>query len=486
MGKANRRGSGNHAGVVIRKEEVVEGEGHGGAWKVAYADFVTAMMAFFLLMWLLNATTEDQRKGLADYFSPNSQLSHASSGTGDPFGGHTAFDQGALVSDRGAVQAVAGTRPTPLDPSDADAHPDTPEHAGSDDDQGPGADQQAPPMPPPPAGPTTTAAAPPHPPPPGIGANPAAVAQPSANPELPAATALPRVAAAFPAASPRNPTDADLRAAQERREKAEFAAAAQEIRDAVGSDPALAALARQLMIDMTPEGLRIQILDAEQRPMFPFGSAEPNERAKLLLQKVTPVLLRLPEAISIAGHTDAAPFPGPDRTNWELSSERANATRRLLVEQGLADNRIRSVTGNADRDLLLPKDPLAAANRRIAIIVLRGTGAPVPPAPVSSAPASSPAPGLPASQVPSGTAPPTPHLSAPSWPAPQAPSQPASPTPSRPASPTPSRPALPTPSRPALPTPSRPPPPAPSQPGPAAPTLPTVPPATNAAGMPAR
>ena len=382
------------------------------------------------------------------------------------------------MSDRGAVQAVAGTRPTPLDPSDADAHPDTPEHAGSDDDQGPGADQQAPPMPPPPAGPTTTAAAPPHPPPPGIGANLAAVAQPSANPELPTATALPRLAAASPAASPRNPTDADLRAAQERREKAEFAAAAQEIRDAVGSDPALAALARQLMIDMTPEGLRIQILDAEQRPMFPFGSSEPNERAKLLLEKVTPVLLRLPEAISIAGHTDAAPFPGPDRTNWELSSERANATRRLLVEEGLADNRIRSVTGNADRDLLLPKDPLAAANRRIAIIVLRGTGAPVPPAPVSSAPASLPSPGLPASQVRSRPAPPTPDLSAPSPPAPQAPSWPASPTPSWSVPPAPSRPAPQAPSRPASP--------APSQPGPAAATPPTVPPATNAAGMPAR
>src|ERR1700744_2295944 len=118
--KANKRGKGGD--TLIRKEEGGEGEGHGGSWKVAYADFVTAMMAFFLLMWLLNATTEDQRKGLADYFSPNSVLSHNSSGTGNPFGGHTAFDRGALVSDRGAVQALVGSRPTPLDPSDADAH----------------------------------------------------------------------------------------------------------------------------------------------------------------------------------------------------------------------------------------------------------------------------------------------------------------------------------------------------------------------------
>src|SRR5438270_936544 len=97
--------------IIVKKYEVVEGGHHGGAWKVAYADFVTAMMAFFLLMWLLNATTEDQRKGLADYFSPNSLLSHASSGTGQPFGGHTAFDEGAMVSDRGAVQVVTGKRP---------------------------------------------------------------------------------------------------------------------------------------------------------------------------------------------------------------------------------------------------------------------------------------------------------------------------------------------------------------------------------------
>src|ERR1700754_4712952 len=98
--------------VIVKRYEIVEGGHHGGAWKVAYADFVTAMMAFFLLMWLLNATTEDQRKGLADYFSPSSLLSHNSSGTGQPFGGHTAFDEGAMVSDRGAVQVIVGKRPT--------------------------------------------------------------------------------------------------------------------------------------------------------------------------------------------------------------------------------------------------------------------------------------------------------------------------------------------------------------------------------------
>ena len=152
----------------------------------------------------------------------------------------------------------------------------------------------------------------------------------------------------------RKPTEAELQAALEKREKQAFEQAAQQIRDAVGNDPQLAELARQLVIDMTPEGLRIQIRDADREPMFPLGSAVPNDKARLLLQKVAPVLARLTQDISIAGHTDAAPFAGSGRTNWELSADRANATRRLLIESGLQESRIRSVTGNAERDLAVP------------------------------------------------------------------------------------------------------------------------------------
>ena len=117
-GKGDKKG-GAKVEVHIHKDEVIEGGHHGGAWKVAYADFVTAMMAFFLLMWLLNATTEDQRKGLADYFSPSSVLSHNSSGTGQPFGGRTAFSDGAMVSDLGAQQVTLGTHP-PVDQVEED------------------------------------------------------------------------------------------------------------------------------------------------------------------------------------------------------------------------------------------------------------------------------------------------------------------------------------------------------------------------------
>jgi chemotaxis protein MotB len=335
-GKRDKKGSGG--AIIIKRFEVVEGGGHhGGAWKVAYADFVTAMMAFFLLMWLLNATTEEQRKGLADYFSPNSVLSHSSSGTGQPFGGRTAFDDGAMVSDSGSVEVTEGKKP-PLDPVD-DPDPQVYSRAQkSAQDQAPGRAAEA---------------AIEHPDPARTDLTPAGQAQLTAK------------------NGDRQPTKAEVAEEKASQEKAAFEKAADEIRAAVGGDPALAQLAKQLAIDMTPEGLRIQIMDEVKSPMFATGSAEPNDRARELLRKVTPILLKLPEAISLSGYTDATPYAGAGKTNWELSSERANTARRLLTESGLPEARIRTVTGHADRDPLLPGDPLAAANRRIAIVVLR-------------------------------------------------------------------------------------------------------------------
>ena len=328
-----RSGKGNRAvTIVIRRSEDGAAGHHGGAWKVAYADFVTAMMAFFLLMWLLNATTEEQRRGLADYFSPTNEMSRAHDGAGLAFGGRTAFENGALASDRGAVRVLDGPVPAP-DVEDDDS--DTPAQ--------PLVYHRAPPAP----GKSTTPAE-----------------------QAGAAKAGPEAVAA---------------------EQAGFAAAAQTIRDAVRADPALAAVADQLKTDQTPQGLRIQLLDRERQPMFATGSADPNPRARLLLAKVGPVLARMTEPVTIAGHTDAAPYPGPGRTNWDLSADRANATRRLLTASGLPDARFRSVIGRADRDLLLPATPLAAANRRIAIIVLRTAGEPAPAAAPGPGSASAPA-----------------------------------------------------------------------------------------------
>jgi chemotaxis protein MotB len=171
---------------------------------------------------------------------------------------------------------------------------------------------------------------------------------------------------------PRSLSDAELRAEHERRERAAFEQAAEDIRRMVAGDPALAELGRQLRIEQVPEGLRIQLLDADGQPMFALGGAAPNDRARQLIGRVAQVAARLPNAIAVTGHTDATPFRGGgDRSNWDLSAERANATRRLLAEAGLAEDRIRSVAGYAERQPLLPDQPTAAANRRVAITLLR-------------------------------------------------------------------------------------------------------------------
>ena len=326
--------------IVIKKEEVVEGGHHGGAWKVAYADFVTAMMAFFLLMWLLNATTETQRKGLADYFAPSVAISRGSNGTGLPFGGKTPNSEGSLASDRGAVQV--GPEAPPVVALEEEAEDPVPITTPR---------QQA-----------------------AMGAGPDANQGSARRPS--------RDQAEMPgkAAQARTPTDADIQAELDRREKAAFEQAAQQIRDSVRNDPLLADLGKQLMIDVTPEGLRVQLVDEEKQAMFPTGSAVLNDRARAMLARIAGVLTRLPQPVSITGHTDSAPFKGGDRSNWDLSADRANATRRLLVEAGLPEGRVRSVSGMADRDLLLPKEGLAAANRRIAITVLHEPGLGTPPA----------------------------------------------------------------------------------------------------------
>ncbi len=347
-GSSGKIGKGGRTVIFLRREEVVEAVHRGGAWKVAYADFVTAMMAFFLLMWLLNATTEDQRRGLADYFSPMNIFGRTVSGNGQPFGGQTPNEQGNAVSVLGQVDIVTGPQQVQLDieadDSDTRAEPqlfrEGGEHARPHAEGGPRARPR-----------------------PATGASDAAEAE---GGDYARQAVIPPSPAPPQQQHEQHPPQA--RAARERQS---FAEAAETIRESLRADPRIADMADQLAIDTTPEGLRVQLIDAERQPMFALGSSAPNERAKLLMAKIGPALAKLPNPVSIAGHTDAAPFRGSDRSNWELSAERANATRRVLVDAGLPESRIRSVTGNADRDLLVPQDPLAAANRRIAIVVLR-------------------------------------------------------------------------------------------------------------------
>ena len=353
---------GKGGSIVIRKVEEGSHRHHGGAWKVAYADFVTAMMAFFLLMWLLNSTTEEQRRGIADYFAPTNVMGRSETGSGEPFGGRTPHAAQQMTQDAGAVTVQRGPMPTLPDveiedDSEVPARPvplrDGPE--GEDEEADPRRVR------------TARADAPPG------DQDPRQVRAP--HPDAAAGEHDPRMPHASGPGRPsdlRQASDAELRAEHARREREAFESAAEELRRAIAQDPALADLGRQLLIEQSPEGLRIQLLDAERQPMFALGGATPNDRARALIARVSQVAARLPNPVAITGHTDATPFRGgADRSNWDLSAERANATRRLLTEAGLPEARIRSVSGMAERDPLLAEQPNAAANRRVAITLIR-------------------------------------------------------------------------------------------------------------------
>ncbi|GAA0214824.1 chemotaxis protein MotB [Brevundimonas nasdae] len=281
--------------ILIKKVKKVSGGGHhGGAWKVAYADFVTAMMAFFLLMWLINATDPEQKRGIAEYFAP-ANVSTATSGSGGILGGTALGDDGSKSS--GSMSVI---------------------------------EQLA--------------------------------------LEAPADATSPGASANLSSAS-----DAALQAEIERREAAQFASAAESLRQAMQSMPELAELSKQLIVDQTPEGLRIQLVDQEGRSMFDNNSGRPNARAQVLLRAIAKVINQLPNRISITGHTSAA--AGSNRASapgdWTLSSERANGSRLVLQNAGVDPDRIYSVSGKAGSDPLYPDDPSLAGNRRIAIVLLR-------------------------------------------------------------------------------------------------------------------
>ena len=367
--------------IVIRREEVVSGAHHGGAWKVAYADFVTAMMAFFLLMWLINATTEKQRRGLADYFSPIGPASRSMSGSGKPFGGLTPNESGSMVSNRGYVSNTDQTgRPPPNEQPTPETPPSNGREGGPSSGQAGdkgvsnqlGVAKFAAPQTDPDAIPIEGDSNQP-------GASGRADADQDADTDAdrPATSPAPSVNAS----TADQPTDTrpDAKAQDDTVVQQRIAAAAQQrladaaadIKRAINSDPAIGEAARQVAVDVTPDELRIQIFDAEGKPMFNAGAAVPNARAKRILAEIAPVLARLGEPISIVGHTDGAPCDGRCRSNWDLSAARADATRAALVAGGLSDGRIAGVAGLADHDLLLPSQPTAPANRRVVMIVHR-------------------------------------------------------------------------------------------------------------------
>ncbi len=288
--------------IIVKKVKKGGGHGHhGGAWKVAYADFVTAMMAFFLLLWLLNATTEEQKRGIADYFSPHS-VAPSSSGAGGVMGGQSMDLEGTLNSDRSPV-GITISIPSSSEEADPTEQAEEGEAA---------------------------------------------------------------------AKSPEELSDEALQREMADREAEQFEAAEEALRQAIQSVPELQDLAENLLVDQTPEGLRIQIVDREKTSMFPSGSAQMYGRTQQLMGLVADAIAGLPNRVAIKGHTDATPFSsGSGYSNWELSTDRANASRRALLEAGLDPRRIESVAGRADQEPLIADDPYSPQNRRISVILLR-------------------------------------------------------------------------------------------------------------------
>ena len=307
--------------LIIKKVKGHAGHApHGGAWKVAYADFVTAMMAFFLLLWLLNVTTDIQKRGIADYFQPT-VASKSTSGAGGVLGG-------IALGPPGAQQA------TTVPPSLSLSQPMLRDLSGSDDDN-----QDA-----------------------GPASSPSDTARGNSEPV-------------------KKLSEAELERQIAEREERRFAAAEFALRQAVDQLPELRGLAENLIVDRTPEGLRIQLVDQDKSPMFATGSAEPFDSAKKLIAVVTQVAARLPNKISISGHTDATAYAfGRKYGNWELSADRANASRREFIADGLPAERIARVVGLADKDPLVPDDPISPRNRRISIVLLRAAKEPAPAA----------------------------------------------------------------------------------------------------------
>ncbi|GGK44706.1 flagellar motor protein MotB [Salinarimonas ramus] len=279
--------------IIVKKVKKAAHAHHGGAWKIAYADFVTAMMAFFLLMWLINMTTQEQKVGLADYFAPEA-ISPSTSGAGGVLGG-TAMDDAGSKSSGAEAEPI---RRALSSPGDA-AMGTTGQEDGSQDHAG--------------------------------------------------------------------EARLDRRAADV---QAQHSAAAS-IRQALQDMPEIAELSRNLVIEPTPEGLDISLVDEDGRAMFPEDSIYPYERTRLVLEAIAPTIRQMPNRIAVRGHTSAARPGEPVAVDpWSLTAGRALAVREVLASAGLSEDRFVSVIGRADTEPAFPDNPYIAPNRRVTITLL--------------------------------------------------------------------------------------------------------------------
>ena len=269
--------------IIVKKIKKGGGGHHGGAWKIAYADFVTAMMAFFLLMWLLGSTSKAQKEGISEYFkTPLKQvLMGPSMGASDTIikgGGGMDFTKKS-----GQVKKVDG--------------PDGKKKA----------------------------------------------------------------------------VDAEeAKKALEQVEKVKLEELKKKIEKAIDDSPTLSKFKNQLLLDITSDGLRVQIVDEQNRAMFNSSKADMQPYAKQILQELGKTLNDVPNKISLSGHTDATPYPNGEKSysNWELSSDRANASRRELVAGGMDETKLLRVVGLSSASLFNKENPFDATNRRISIIIM--------------------------------------------------------------------------------------------------------------------
>ena len=287
--------------IIIKRIKKNAHAAHGGAWKIAYADFMTAMMAFFLLMWLLGSTAQGELQGLADYF--NTPLKIAMTG------GEGSGSSASIITGGGSdlTKKSGQTRKT-----DAERN------------------------------------------------------RQKLSPE-------------------------EARAAVAKQDEIRIKALQSKIDAIITNTPRLNEFRSQIRIDLTPDGLQIQIVDDQNRPMFDSGSALVKPYMRDILRDIGAALVEVENRISLAGHTDAAVYGNGDRgySNWELSADRANASRRELVAAGMPDAKLSRVVGLAASDLLEPDNPRAPANRRITITILTreaegrllGKGIPIIPTP---------------------------------------------------------------------------------------------------------
>ncbi|HEY0843370.1 flagellar motor protein MotB [Methylotenera sp.] len=270
--------------IIVKKIKKSGGGHHGGAWKIAYADFVTAMMAFFLLMWLLGSTSKAQKEGIAEYFK--TPLKVALMG-GDSVGASDTLIKGGGGKDMTKKQGQV----KPVD--------------------GPPGKQKA--------------------------------------------------------------VDIkDAKAALEKAEAEKLELLKEKLEKSIEDSPTLSKFKKQLLIDITTEGLRIQIVDEQNRPMFESAKAEMQPYAKQILKEIGQMLNGVTNKISLSGHTDAAPYSSGEKgySNWELSSDRANASRRELIAGGMDEAKLLRVVGLSSVSLFDKDDPLNPINRRISIIVM--------------------------------------------------------------------------------------------------------------------